>query len=677
MSKTPKKPNRAAPTGRARAFRPEDENSTDILDNLSEAFIALDRKWRCIYLNRAAERFVGLQRDEILGRIVWELFPEKNTAFESACRRAMQERVTVQFEEYCAPLDTWLEEIVYPSASGIIVYARNINARKHADEVLRASQERFGRYFELGLVGMAITSPSKGLIEVNDQLCEIVGYSRSELLQMSWAEITHPDDLAADVANFNRVLAGEFDGYLMDKRYIRKDGKVISVRISVRCLRRADGSVDYFIGLVQDNTARKRAEQSLERAHRLLERRVTERTRQLLTANEELTREIAERKRAEERLKESERRFRLMVDAIPHHVFNFISGGSVGYCNQRLLDYIGLTLEQVKQSGLETIHPDDVEGVRVAWDKALKEGTPYEMEQRVRGRDGRYRRFLCRAIPVPDEHGQPVEWFGTHTDIEDLRRAEETLHQAQADLARVARVAVLGELVATFAHESSRTPGEIVTRGKSPVNWLSKPDRNLDKVWAGSQAAVEQQPVHAIPESLAASAEVRPARGPLLRVNELIQRVLGVAEPEIIRHALFVRTQLAEDLPLVAGDHLQLQQVILNLVINAIEATSAKGEGPREIFITSQMHGADQVVVAVRDWGIGIDPQNMPKIFAPFFTTKAGSIGMGLSISRSIVESHGGRLWVEAGEREGTIVQFSLRARAEKTAAAAHAVAGQ
>ncbi len=128
---------------------------------------------------------------------------------------------------------------------------------------LRASEERFRSYFELGLIGAAITSPTKGWVEINDEICRILGYERSELLRMTWAELTHPDDLAADVAYFNRVLAGEIESYVMDKRFIRKDGRVIDATISVRCLRRADGSVDYFVALVQDITERKLAERAL------------------------------------------------------------------------------------------------------------------------------------------------------------------------------------------------------------------------------------------------------------------------------------------------------------------------------------------------------------------------------------------------------------------------------
>lgn len=144
-------------------------------------------------------------------------------------------------------------------------HAAEVIDRERSANALKASEERFRRYFDLGLIGMAVTTPTKGITEVNNELCRILGYERSELLRLSWAELTHPDDLAADVATFNKVVAGEIDSYSMDKRWIRKDGRIVDSIMAAQCMRRVDGSVDYFIGLVQDITERKHAEQ--ERVH--------------------------------------------------------------------------------------------------------------------------------------------------------------------------------------------------------------------------------------------------------------------------------------------------------------------------------------------------------------------------------------------------------------------------
>ncbi len=171
----------------------------------------------------------------------------------------------------------------------------------HSAQVLRESEERFRRYFELGLIGMAVTSPAKGMVEVNDECCRLLGYKRDELLQKTWAELTHPDDLDADVAQFNRVLAGQIDGYALDKRFIRKDGQVVDATISVAAMRGADGAVDYFLALLQDITERKRAEEALRELNATLEKRVAQRTAELTRRAGQLQRLTLELSQAEER----------------------------------------------------------------------------------------------------------------------------------------------------------------------------------------------------------------------------------------------------------------------------------------------------------------------------------------------------------------------------------------
>jgi PAS domain S-box-containing protein len=477
------------------------------------------------------------------------------------------------------------------------------------------------------MIGMAMSSPTKGILEVNDELCRILGYQRSELVQKNWAEITHPDDLAADVDQFNRVMAGEIEGYSIDKRWIRKDGRIINSIMAAKCLRRADGSVEYFVGLVLDTT---------------------------------------ERKRAEEKLGESERRFRLLAESIPHHVWSFRPDGSVGYWNQRLIDYTGSTEEELRSGGWAALHPDDVERVEAAWEKAWAQGTQYEMEQRVRGRDGRYRRFVCRGIAVKDAQGRPVEWFGTGTDVEARRQAEEALHKAQVELSHVTRVMTMGELTASIAHEINQPLGAIVNNSNVCLGLLAQASSpNDDLREALSDILNDANRASSIVARIRAMTQHALLEKTSLQLRDVIADVLALARRELAEHRIEVRTELPEDLPRVSGDRIQLLQVLLNLVMNGIEAMSGVAEKRRVLTIGGQrdeLASRSAVRISVQDLGGGIKPEKMKHIFEAFYPTKPQGMGMGLRISLSIVEAHGGRLWAAPNAGPGAAFFFALPA---------------
>lgn len=370
---------------------------------------------------------------------------------------------------------------------------------------------------------------------------------------------------------------------------------------------------------------------------------------------------ITERKRAEEQLGESERRFRLLVESIPHHVWSFHPDGTVGYWNQRLIDYTGLTPEEIQAGGWAALHPDDVVRVNAAWQEAWANGGDYEVEQRIRGRDGDYRRFVCRAVAVKNEHGRPVEWLGTDTDVEARRQAEEALHRAQAELAHVARVTTLGELTASIAHEVNQPLAAIVTNGQASLRLLSRTKPDIDE----AREALESM----IADSLRASEVINRIRALLrktepakstLNINEPILEVIAFTAGELKKNHISLVTELAPELPMVIGDRVQLQQVMLNLIINGNEAMNSLDVQTRELLIRSQRTRPDGVLVIVKDTGIGLDPNDQERVFDAFFTRKEGGLGLGLSISRTIIEDHGGKLWATSNEGPGVSLQFLL-----------------
>jgi PAS domain S-box-containing protein len=321
---------------------------------------------------------------------------------------------------------------------------------------------------------------------------------------------------------------------------------------------------------------------------------------------------------------------------------------------------MGFTQEDLQGEGWQRmLHPEDRERVLNAWRESVRTGTPYEQEERHRGADGQYRWFLARGVPLRDSTGRIIRWYGTNTDIEDRKRAEWALQEAQAGLSHVMRVTAMGELVAAIAHEVNQPLAAIITNANFCLRQFSSATSNSDKlreaiseiVNDGTRASAVISRIRAL---LQKSAPERVA----VDVNQIIQEVTMLLRRELIRSRVSLRTDLGSDLPRVSADRVQLQQVLINLVMNGIEAMRMVSDRPRELLIKSAMH-PDGVLVQVQDSGTGFDLKHADRIFEPFFSTKPDGTGMGLSISRSIVESHGGRLWAESGSH-GAHFQFTL-----------------
>jgi C4-dicarboxylate-specific signal transduction histidine kinase len=296
-----------------------------------------------------------------------------------------------------------------------------------------------------------------------------------------------------------------------------------------------------------------------------------------------------------------------------------------------------------------------------AWSEAVANGTRYEQEERHRGADGQYRWFLARGVPLRDFERRIVRWYGTNTDIEDRKQAEWALQEAQAELSRATRVTMMGELVGAIAHEVNQPIAAIVTNGNFCLRQLASAIPNTDKLReAISEIVNDGTRASAVISRIRALLQKGTSKRVSVDINQIIHEVTALLRNELDRNQVALRTDLAGSLPLVSGDRVLLQQVVINLVMNGIDAIRSIGRGPRQLLIkTAKDH--DQVSVQVKDSGTGFNPQQAEHIFEPFFTTKPEGIGMGLSISRSIVESHGGRLWGESSS-VGAIFQFTLPA---------------
>ncbi|MEY2439885.1 MAG: hypothetical protein QOI34_1270, partial [Verrucomicrobiota bacterium] len=738
----------------AEALRQSEQKFSVIFDKAASA-IALQNfpEGIIVDVNQAWEKIFGFSRAEVLGKTSVELginrdISRRSQFFSQAIEHgSLSNQETIFFSKAGHPrLISYNTEVVrIGSDRHFLSTMRDITDQREAEQALRASEERFRSIFEVGLIGMAITSPAKGCIEVNDKLCRILGYERDELLRKTWAEMTHPDDLGADVAQFNRVIAGETDGYTLDKRWIRKDGRIVDSIMAAQCVRRDDGSVDYFVGLVQDVTARKLAEEEHRKLASLVENSsdfiglaslegevlfvndagkklvgfngqgastifdyMTEENgtfvaetllpqiaregawegempmRHFQTAAEipmhvnvflireegtgrplalaTISRDITERKEGEKKLQESGRRFRLLAESIPHQVWSFRVDGSLGYWNQRLTDYTGLNDNELRSGGWAALHPEDIEPARSAWRKAFAKGAPYDMEHRIRGANGHYRRFVCRAMPVRDQSGNTLEWFGTNTDVEERRQSEEKLQQVQAELAHVTRMSTLGEIAASIAHEINQPLGAIVNNGNVCLKLMNTP---------GSEKKKREALLDIVNDAIRASAIITRIRALTKRsilekksflVDELIAEVLALAHQAANKAGVSMKNLVPARLR-VRGDRIQLQQMLLNLVMNGIQAMTAVAKSRRTMTIRAErdkLGGKSAMTISVQDSGPGIGGIDADRLFEPFFTTKSDGMGLGLAISRSIAEAHNGRLWAEQNSGPGATFYCAL-----------------
>jgi PAS domain S-box-containing protein len=315
---------------------------------------------------------------------------------------------------------------------------------------------------------------------------------------------------------------------------------------------------------------------------------------------------------------------------------------------------------------LQRVHPEDAAFVKQTIEHASQDGKDFDFEHRLLMPDGSVTHVHVVAHALGDELGS-VEFVGAVMDVTERKRAEEALRQTQAALAHLSRVMTMGELTASIAHEVNQPLVAVVTNGNACLRWLARAEPDLEEARAAVERIIRDgHQASEVIRRIRALAQKTEPQTAWLDLNEVIREVITLVHSEVLMQRVSLRAELSAALPPVRGDRIQLQQVIMNLVINGIEAMHAVTDQPRELQIRSQRYDADTVLVAVQDSGIGLDPQQMARLFDPFFTTKPGGMGIGLAISRTIIEAHGGRLWATPHDGPGATFQFTLPLNSER-----------
>ena len=379
--------------------------------------------------------------------------------------------------------------------------------------------------------------------------------------------------------------------------------------------------------------------------------------------DQRVARRTAELTAANQALRQSELNLRQMTETIPVMLWSATADGAIDYCNARLLDYTGCSAEAVMGSGwTKLVHPDDVEQTAREWISCVTTGAPYRVEVRVFHRaDGTYRWCVTNARPLLDQQGRILKWHGTLVDMHDWKQAQEALRNTQAELAHMTRVMAMGELTAAIAHEINQPLSGIITNASTSLRMLAGDPPNVDGALETARRTIrDANRVSDVITRLRELYTKKEAAAESVDLNEATREVIALSFGVAQKDHVIPRTELAADLPRVTGDRVQLQQVVLNLVRNALDAMSAVEGRPRELLIRTGRDAGDRVLLTVQDTGVGFQRESADRLFDPFYTTKTSGMGIGLSVSRSIIESHHGRLWATLNDGPGATFSFSI-----------------
>jgi len=609
------------------ARRYSEEQYRTVVEAASDAVISMDENGGILLANPATTRIFGYEPAELIGKSLTVLMPEfMRKLHEAGFRRYLatgQRHLNWQGtgvtglrkngQEF--PVEVSFGEMTSNGHKVFTGFIRDISEKKRAEDELRKQKEVFQKIFEHIPAMIGFVDKDDYIELVNPAWERAMGWTLKEIHEQNvdvFAEAYPDPQYRQMVLDFVAGSTGEFK----DLKVRVRDGRVIDVAVAVVHL--SDGT-SVAIG-----------------------------------------RDITERKRTEAELRESEARFRLVADSAPVMIWMAGTDKLCTYFNKPWLDFTGRSLDRELGNGwAEGVHPEDLGRCMTAYIQAFDHQEAFRMEYRLRRHDGEYRWVSDIGVPRFNPDGTFAGYIGSCIDVTEQRRAEEQLHQAHEDLARVTRTQAMGELAAAIAHEVNQPLTAIITNGNFSLRHLEGANPNPEELRAAITEIVN--------DGTRASAVISRIRGLLLKgtsrrteleINQIIQEVTILLRHELSRNRVSLRTDLAADLPRVAGDAVQMQQVLINLIMNAVEAMTTSTDRTRELLISSA-RSPEGVLVQVRNSGPGIEPEVADRIFEPFFTTKAEGIGMGLSISRSIIESHGGRMSLVPASL-GALFQFTL-----------------
>ena len=729
-----------------------EESMKALLNAITETAALVDLDGTILALNQNTAHRLGQQVEDLLGRTIFEILPpEVGKKRRQYLEMTIATREAIHFQDERS--GRIIDNSYYPvfgnrgEVTGVAIFATDVTEQQRAEQALKSSEQRFRSTFEQVAVGMVHASPEGRFLRYNKKFCDILGYAGDELMNLTFRDITHPDDLKASVEYVGQLLTGKLNTFSTEKRYIRKDGSFIWGNVTASLTRHSSGEPDYLIAVIEDISSRKQVEEALVNSERFLSNvfasiqdgiSVLDKDMNILMVNQtmerwyahavpftgkkcfevyhgaaqpcqvcptiqtlktleqavelvpmtgkdgirigwnelysfpltdmatgeltgviEFVRDISEKKHTEEALQESEERFRVASLSINDVVWEWdlATGGLKWFGDiDGLLGYDPGEFPRTIEAWEELIDPEDHNRAMTALDRHITEGYQYDEEYRVRRKDGGISYWQDKGTAIRDKEGKAVRMFGAVTDITKRKDAEEALKRKTEELQRVNREL---EHFAYVASHDLREPLRKISNFTELLadRYRGQLDEKADKyIWFVVDGAKRMDRL--IEDLLAYS---RAGRAELIWEATSAEQVVRLAVSDLEK---FLEENSAKvtysDLPIIQVNPVQLGQLMRNLIQNAVKF---RGEESPCVHVSAQKTG-NEWVFSVIDNGIGIDPQYWERIFGIFQRLHTRSeqtgTGIGLAISKKIVEHHGGRIWVESEPGKGSTFHFTL-----------------
>jgi PAS domain S-box-containing protein len=561
-----------------------------------------------------------------LDRIIENVHPDDRALVLETAERASSTGAAIDFMHRLLFADgrvKYLHVLAKPlrSACDVLEFAGaviDVTEAKRAEETLRKSERELRTLIDVmpAFVGTAL--PDGWCDFLSENWLDYLGFTKEQGLGWGWASTIHPDDVDRVVANWRAGLAAG-EPVEQELRCRRADGTYRWFLNRDFPLRDDEGKIIKWYGILFDIDALKNTEAALKmREHELLG----------------------------------------IIDTVPSMLWSTSPTGESTHLWQRFREYWGIRFEEIADSGwVNLIHPDDREETTKAFFRAIETGNSFNTIQRLRRADGEYRWHHSMGEPLRDPDGKIIQWYGLSIDIDERKRAEDRLRDTQIKLAKASRLATVAELAGSIAHELNQPLMSILANAQAAKRWLNAGAANMTEVSSSIERTIrDARAADETMQHIRALFKQESFHKNDVNIPEVLREVVRVVREDPRKRDIPIECNFEESLPLVHVDRIQIQQVFIHLIVNAIEALEGQQVAPPVVL--RAVLDSNEMLIQVIDNGPGVDDPD--RIFDAFMTTKEKGMGIGLAVSRTIVETHGGRLWAEKNKAGGAIFNVTL-----------------